>query len=464
LRISKNPGLFRLNLLWTRFNSRTRLEFFALDYPHIFLKMRSIRPSWLVLPIALLCAAQSWADSVTLKTGEQITGTIKSQTDTEVVIDVPVSASITDERTIEKTDIAKIDQAQPDQIAYQQLIQVQPNPQSSYSSDAYDQILGSLNAFIANYPNSTYLPEIKKLAATFQEEKKHVDNGEYKYLGKWISHDEAQRRSSQIAAQQAFATMQQQATSGDFVGAMQTFAVIDQSYRTMRCYPQAVALAQQILARLVPELTARLQALKAQEVQMRQTIAATTEPEKSNLIAQNKAEQDRAAAVIAASVRSGARWVPLIPDSEVSITTLQKVAMSDAQRLASVPVAAMNQSIARVDSARTAIASHDYTSANVLLVQATNLWNQNEDARYTLTQLKTELATPTPKPTPVVLQTPRPTPTPNLSVIATPTPAAPAKPFYMTIPGALSIVAGVLILAGVVAIAGKLKAKNEDAE
>jgi hypothetical protein len=34
----------------------------------------------------------------------------------------------------------------------------------------------------------------------------------------------------------------------------------------------------------------------------------------------------------------------------------------------------------------------------------------------------------------------------------------------MTIPGALTIVLGVLVLAGIVAIAGKLKAKKDDEE
>ena len=71
---------------------------------------------------------------------------------------------ITDERVIRKADIAKIDKEQPDQIAYTQLIAVQPNPQLSYSSETYDQILAALNAFETKYPNSAYLPEIQKLA------------------------------------------------------------------------------------------------------------------------------------------------------------------------------------------------------------------------------------------------------------------------------------------------------------
>jgi hypothetical protein len=431
------------------------------------LKTRSF---WLITLLALLPLAQLRADSVTLKTGEQITGTIKSETDTEVTIDVQVSASITDERVLEKTDIAKIDKTQPDDIAYQQLIQVQPNPQFSLSSDQYAGILNSLNQFETSYPNSAHIADIKKLADAFQAEKQHVDAGQYKYLGRWISRDEAMKRTVQIEAQELYGTMEQQATGGDFVGAMQTFASIEQGYKTTRAYPPAVALAQVVLARLVPDLASRMQAVKATEAQMKQTIAATSEPEKSNLIAQNKAEQDRAAAIIATAVRSGVRWVPLIPDSEVSIGTLQRVATSDSQRLAVINVGPMEQSIAKVDAARASMDSHDYTTANLLLQQATALWSQNEDARYALEELKDDVSTPTPTPTPKPSATPKPKPvatpseTPEEVTIIAPTPAPEAKPFYMTIPGALAIVAGVLILIGIVGIAGKAKARKDEVE
>jgi len=96
---------------------------------------------------------------------------------------VPVSASITDERVVQKTDIAKEDKEQPDEIAYKQLAAVQPNPELSYSSQTYDRILTSLNAFQTQYPKSTYLPEVKKLTDVFADEKKRVDAGEFKYEG-----------------------------------------------------------------------------------------------------------------------------------------------------------------------------------------------------------------------------------------------------------------------------------------
>jgi|GEM_PF-1097199 hypothetical protein len=429
------------------------------------LKMRSI---WLLLPLALLPLTQLRADSVTLKTGEVITGTIKNETDTDVTIDVQVSASIVDERDYQKTDIAKIDKAQPDDIEYQQLIQVQPNPQSSLSSDEYAGIINSLNQFVTTYPNSAHVADIKKLEAAFEAEKQHVDGGQFKYLGRWIPKEEAEKRRVQIEAQELYGTMEQQAQAGDFVGAMQTFASIDAAYKVTRSYPPAVTLAQVVLSRLVPELASRMVAIKASQAQMKQTIAMTSEPEKSGLIAQNKAEQDREAAVVAQAVRTGVRWVPLIPDSMVSIQTLQRVAQSDAQRLAVVPVAAMEQSIAKVDAARASIDSHDYATANLDLQSAINSWSQNEDARYALEQLKEVVSTPTPTPTPRPTPTPTPkpvaTPTPEMVTIIAPTPAPEAKPFYMTIPGALGIVAAVLILIGLVAIAQKAKARKDEVE
>ena len=424
----------------------------------MFLKMRTL---WFILPISLFCAVQLRADSVTLKTGEKITGTIKDETPAEIVIDVPVSASITDERVIQKTDIAKVDKVQPDEIAYKELAAIQPSAELSYTPQRYSEILGSLEAFQKNFPTSSYLPEIKKLEETFQDEKKRVDAGGVKYRGEWLSKEEAARRSIQIGALQVYDTMQEQATTGDLVGAMQTFATIERNYSTTRSYPSAVALARQVLLRLQQDLAVRAQEVKADQEQIKKTIAFTSEPEKSNLIASAKAEQDRANAVIAASIQSGAKWVPLIPRSQVSIDTLQKVAAGEYQRLSSVTVGTMTQSLEKVDAARAAMDGKDFDGATTLLAQATELWPQDESARYWTTRLKEKMASPTPKPSPVVANAAAVRSTPRPANMVAPTPAPPEKPFYMTISGAISIAAGILILGGLLAAYSQKKARQQ---
>jgi hypothetical protein len=418
--------------------------------------------------VSLLCAQQLLADTITLKTGEVVTGTIKSETDAQVTIEVSVSSSITDERVINKADIAKEEKVQPDDIAYQQLAQQEPNPEFSYSSQQYDLFLSQLNAFETSYPNSAHIPDVKKLADTFRDEKMHVVNGQYKYLGRWISQQEAQTRAGQIQGMQLYAQMEQQAGSGDFIGAMQTFANLERTSASTRSYPVAVTLAQQVVARIKQVLAQSAAQLTAQQAQLKQTIAFTAEPEKSNLIQQARAEQDRAAAVVAESIRSGAKWVPLIPNSTVSIQTLQTVANNEGSRLNSIQTANMNLSIGKVDAARAAMDSGKLKDADDLLTQAASLWPENEDARYALTQLKAlvlKMATPTPTPKPKPSPKPTPRPTPQMvTIITAPTPEPEAKPFYMTIPGAMGIAAVVLIAGGIFTVMGQRKKRLEEVE
>jgi len=457
-----------------------------------------MRFRWTLFSLALLLAARARADSVTLTTGETISGTIKVETPTEVTIDIPVSASITDERVIQKAEISKIERQTPDEIAYKQLILIQPNSALSYSSQTYDQILASFAAFEAKYPQSPYLPEIQKLAALFQEEKKHVDAGEIKYLGDWLTRDQAARRQVQIMALQYYGTMQQEATAGNLVPAMQTFEVIEKNYSATRSYPAAVTLAQQICARLQQDLVVRMQDVLADQDQLKKTIAFTAEPEKSNIIAAAKAEQDRDTAVVNAASKSGSKWVPLIPRCALSISTLQGTAASEATRLASIPVETMNESIAKVDAAREAMADGDLKGADALLKAATALWAQNEAAHFWEEQVKAKMPTPTPtpsaKPKPLPTATPKPLPTTAPQPAATPataaiaatappaaakapsaTPAPPSttpsadappadKPYFMTLPGMISIGGGVLVVVGLVGSYIQKKFRKEPAE
>ena len=424
------------------------------------LKMRLL---WICVPLALLSTTQLRADSITLVTGEKIVGTIKSETASEVTIDVPVSASITDERVIRKEDISKEDKEQADEIAYKQLAAVQPNPELSYTAQTYDQILASLTAFQTQFPNSTYLPEIKKLAVTFQDEKKRVEEGQFKYQGQWLSKEEAARRQIQIVALQYYNEMEQQAAAGDLVNAMVTFDLIEKQYPTTRIYPKAVTLGQEVLARLQQDLAVRMQAVKADQDQLKKTIAFTAEPEKSNIIASAKAEEDRAVGVIGDAVRSGAKWVPLIPRSQVSIDTLQKTAAGEATRLGSIPVAPMNASISKVDAARDAMATGNFATADTLLKDANTLWAQDEAAHYWTDRLKEKMATPTPTPKPSETPKPLPTvrPTPKPLVIAQPVaPPVEDKPFYMTITGSIGIAAAILVVGGLIASISQRRARK----
>lgn len=423
-----------------------------------------MRKRWLMIPLSLAAALACRADSVTLLTGEKITGTIKDQTDTQVTIEVPVSASITDERVIQKADISKIDKEQPDEILYQSLQTMAPDPQFSYAPETYDEILQSLRSFESKYPNSPHLSDIKEKEEAFAAERQKVSGGSIKFQGQWLNKEEADRRRIQIFGMQVYGSMRQRAAAGDFIGAMQSFDALEKNFNTTSSYPAAVTLAVQMLPGFQRQLAIRAQAVAADQAQLKQTILATPEPARSSLIATANQEMNRNNAVIQAAIRGPSKWVPLIPRSALSISTLQKTAASEYSRLRSVPVAAMEQSLAKVDEARQAISAGDLKTAGADLTQATQLWAQNEAAHYWSDRLKEKIAASSPTPTPKPSASPKPSvarSTPNPALAAQQPP--PDKPFFSSPVGMVStgLVVLVVLAGGLSAILKKKPAEDQ---
>jgi len=226
-----------------------------------------------------------------------------------------------------------------------------------------------------------------------------------------------------------------------------------------------VTFARQVLPRIEQDLAIRMQQVKADQAQLKSTIAFTAEPDKSRLIAASKAEQDRATATVEEAVKSGVKWAPLIPRSQISVETLQKTVTAENQRLENIPVAAMTDSLGKVDEARLAFATGDFKTADQLLKDAAQLWAQNEAARYWADQLKAKVAVASA--TPVRSATPKPLPSvprPKPMIAASPAAVPEDKPFYMTISGAITIALAVLVIGGLGAAYSKRQASRQASE
>src|SRR5690349_2950577 len=139
--------------------------------------MPSPRHSLATLAALLSLVVSSFADSVILKSGEKVDGRILSETDTEVTIEVAVSAAIKDQRVIKKTDVAQIEKPQPDLDAWAVLKNISLGEDSLDSTD-YGRGIILLNNFISSYPQSAHVAEAKKKLTELQDEQKRVDAGE----------------------------------------------------------------------------------------------------------------------------------------------------------------------------------------------------------------------------------------------------------------------------------------------
>ncbi len=415
---------------------------------------------WLSLVVIFMTALTGFADSVTLKSGEQLTGKIITETPQDVTIDVRVSEGVMDERTIQKSDIASMQKTPEDEIAFQSLRNLQV-PQNEFTLTALDGQIGSLQNFVNTFPRSSHLAEAKANLDQFKADASRLEGGEIKLFGKWLSKREAYRNRYEIEAAQLYAEMEAQIANRDLVGSLNTYMLMEKSHPGARVYPDAIDRAKQVIATLIPEITRLLAKWNHDEDERIAGLQLVREPEKSHLISAAKEEKLRYDTIVKAAKTAGIKWVPLLPRSDASLNALQDTAGAEEQRLASLPSDAMHQSIAELDKAAKAIANKDLEVAEESAKEANSLWINN----HALTELNERLnalrialrPTPSPSPSPSPKGPPKPSPAKpaaTASPVAAANPAAPPPP--PPDDGILSIVmspTGFLAIGGVVVMA-----------
>lgn len=419
------------------------------------------------LSILIPSLATLHADTVVLKSGESLTGNILSQTAEALTIEYKVSASISDQKVIPMEQVAKIEKVQPDEVAYASVQSYKVDPEWSMQPENYDRIAESLNEFLIRYPNSSHAEQVKKNLGEITAEKARVEKGEMKFFGNWLTKEQASKQQSQIQAQTVFASMRDQGMRGDLIGALTSFEVIKTTCKTALIYPAAVQFAGSLMQNLERQIAAQKQELLREDQNWDKTIALSSEPTKSQLIASRAQMAARAEAALAAATKSGVKWTPIIPHSRKSLEAIERTLSSEKTALASIPVAKMRQSIDYSNKATDAVAGKDLVKAEAYMKDALALWPENSALTYVKNEITALRAVATPTPTPTVPATS----TPELAkkVRATAPVAAsrastpePEPPFYMTPLGASLIVGALLAVIGIGSLVARISNKPKE--
>ncbi len=441
--------------------------------------------SLLLLCLASL-AAEAGADTITLKSGERIEARISAETETNMTLQIQVSAGITDERIISKADILKVDRIAEDETAFRAIMNLQPG-KNSLQPARYEPIISALQAFATKYPASPHRPAVLATMDAFTGEQKRVSKGEIKFEGRWLSKDEAMTQRIQIGGNQAFLAMKSASASGDAIGALNAFAVLEKNFPGARVMPDAIQQAQQILSALPPAITRALENQKVIKAEREQGFANAGPVNRKELMAAYQREQAQADATLAAATAAG-QWPPLIAGSEKCLLAIQTKIPTEAKRLEGLPVAAMRDSISLVERAETEYAARNSAAALETLREATALWSANNLATLLQAQIMslktppkldpttnpaatppvTAAATPAGKnpaatPKPSANATPAPLPPPGGTATAEAKPAEP-KPFFMTLSGAITIVVVLALLLAGANIFNHIRQRREDAQ
>jgi hypothetical protein len=185
---------------------------------------------WMVL-FLLLVAGAGWvrSDTVTLKDGTVIEGTVVSKDEQTVSIRFATAGgTIFQTQQVKVSDIAAIKiltEEERSQEAMERdfaiLAKLKVHPTQSYRLEDYDRVLQRFQSFQAQYTNSPHLAALPGLMAPWEAERAQVAAGMVKNNGEWLSKTEAGQQASAAQARQFIDQARQQFADGQYLRALQ---------------------------------------------------------------------------------------------------------------------------------------------------------------------------------------------------------------------------------------------------
>jgi len=237
---------------------------------------------WVLLAFGVAGLAR--ADTIRLKNGAVVEGTIVSEDDTQVTVEMDyASRTITMRQTVRRADIAEIIRLTKEEKAqramekaFDQVQEYQLDPNTSEPLSYYDHVINDVfRPFLRLYPNSPHEQEVNKKIEAWTAERDKVASGLARLGNEWMPKDEAERRVELSRAQRLLDQGRAALTQSNFVEALDQFkAVISSSKR-----PEIATMARRFYSetcRLWLESLERQRQLLGDEIKMYEDRATRT--------------------------------------------------------------------------------------------------------------------------------------------------------------------------------------------
>lgn len=372
-------------------------------------------PSFFVCAgLFLAFALPARADSLTLTSGEVLSGRISSESAQEIVMDVQVGSGIIEQKTFLKSEVKSVTKTPADEIAFQAIKNYQIESHSLPPA-SYPVIIQNFQTFLKQHAKSAHAAEIKKNLEAFNQEQERVKKGDIKWENQWYTREEAEKNKVELGAKIRLSFMKEQVTKRDLIGALNTFELIEKSSPGARVFPDAAELGQAVIRALVLDADRLQNAAKEQETKFTASLKLATEKQKAQLSDARRLQLEaaEAAASAAEQAASGVKWKPFFPTAPKSLEGQKNRLTAEVPRFERLPVAEMRASIAALDAAESALQLKKADEAEAKIKDAQTRWPQNgrlTGIKSDLDALREELK---PKPTPTPTPTPQPTPSPK---------------------------------------------------
>lgn len=360
----------------------------------------------------LLPLTAAFADTVKLKSGEIVEGTILKNDATGITIEVQFSPTIKDERFIERKDIAGFAATSGDEAAFAAIRDLQA-PDTALDAKAYaDFIAKNLAPFLQKYPTSTRVADVQLRVRAVEADIARLKAGDKKIGGLWYTPEAYVVEKYQVDAGIILAAMKQQFAEKNYVAAANYFVRLQTTYPSSLAYAESLSLAPKVLAKLDQQLLFTIGNLPQTKAQRQAAVDRTPPEQRAPIQAAIDAENARAAAVAEAAQRSNQRFFPILPYDEKGLLAMRQSARQLAEQIGAVDASKLSRGAELVRRAARELDQGNLDAAQQTLADLATAWPEYEGLSR-LQQRLTAARGPAEPPAAPITPAAAPTPTPT---------------------------------------------------
>lgn len=215
----------------------------------MIMKTRFIATSFFFLSLA----CSSFAETFLMKDGTTMEGTILSETPESYIIEVNVTKSIKDERTIAKADVEKVQRDRPDLTAFEEIEKLSPTP-DFLTADEYARRIRKVETFLKVHMGSSKSKEAKAILATLKSEANEVLAGGIKINGKIVPPAEYRSNMYDLDARIHEAKIRTLVKHSMLLHALRSYQEFDSHFRSTTINAQIIPLMIQVIHAYLAEI------------------------------------------------------------------------------------------------------------------------------------------------------------------------------------------------------------------
>lgn len=331
------------------------------------MKLFTLSPIPAAAAFLALTAAVASADTIKLKDGKSLDGTIVAEDATSVTIKTIVVGKITDNKVVPRADIATIVKKTPEDDAADAVKKILPTEDFLRPNDYNKLIAEGPDKFLATFPTSKYRPEILELKKTLQDEQAQTRRNFRKVDGKWLSGDEMQANDYNIQALKILREMEKAIAADDYRGALDAFVRLEAIGKYSLSYPKAIEAVRKVLEQYGASLTAAVKAVPAKLKEADARLANMTPNDRDAAKADREKLKKEFAAKLAEEKKAKVRFTSTLETDAASLNEAARQVDLESKRIATLNVATITETANRYDRVLKLIGQKKYEEAAVRL-------------------------------------------------------------------------------------------------